>query len=48
MKSWIWVKALLTGEGELEQMKSALKGLTDGRGAIRIAEEIVAIERKQS
>ena len=35
------VKALLTGEGELSRMKSALVGLTDGKGAIRIAQALL-------
>ena len=39
-------KALLTKEGEPARMKSALKGMTDGRGAQRIAKELIETERK--
>ena len=39
------VKALLTGEGELAKMRSALNGLTDGRGAVRIAKKLMEAER---
>ena len=40
------VNAVLTGDEDLIRMKSALNDLTDGRGAVRIAEELVALERK--
>ena len=40
------LKALLTKEGELERMKASLSGLTDGRGAIRIAKDLWEMAHK--
>jgi UDP-N-acetylglucosamine:LPS N-acetylglucosamine transferase len=35
------VRGLLTDKEKLQEMKRALKGVTDGRGAVRIAEALL-------